>query len=280
MIWAKPLSNPVYNDFAMIKREVNLLYVYQTLPSHIESGGSNYALDGDLHAYAIQAEIPFAESLSLVANKSGYTNVNPDNTLTKQECMNDLSAGLKWAFLQCENYTLALRLTVELPIGETEVFQGNGDGNASPALLATYLSGNNALNAVVGAILPFDDDEESTMGYVSIAHAYRLTEWMSSHIELNWFSVLESGNGDATFEHQRNGMEHLVPGLAGFEGGDLINLGATNSEDHRDFVSVAAGARFQLHENISLGVAYELPLTEKEHGLMDQRLTVHLTATF
>jgi hypothetical protein len=75
-------------------------------------------------------------------------------------------------------------------------------------------------------------------------------------------------------------MEHLVPGLAGFEGGDLINLGATNSEDHRDFVSVAAGARFQLHENISLGVAYELPLTEKEHGLMDQRLTVHLTATF
>lgn len=280
MIWAKPLSNPVYNDFAMIKREVNLLYVYQTLPSHIESGGSSLDLDGDLMAYAIQAELPLSEGLSLVANKSGYTNFNPENTLTEQEGMNDLSAGLKWAFLCCENYTLAFRVTVEFPIGETEVFQGNGDGNVSPALLGTYLMGNNAFNAVVGAILPLDNDEESTMGYVSLAHAYRLTDWMSTHLELNWFSVIESGSGDASFEHQLDGVEKLVPGLVAFEGGDLINLGAANSEDHRDFVSVAAGARFQLSDNINLGLAVEVPLTEKEHGLMDQRLTAHLTATF
>lgn len=275
MIWAKPLTNPVYNDFAMIKREVNLLFVYQALPSHIESAGLNLPLDGDLMAYAIQAELPLTESLSLVANKSGYTDLNPDNTLSKEEGMNDLSAGLKWAFLSCENYTLAARLTVEFPIGETEVFQGNGDGNVSPALLGTYLTGNNAFNAVVGAILPLDNDEESTMGYASIAHAYRLTEWMSTHLELNWLSVIESGSGDATFSNQPG-----VGGLLQFEGGDLINLGATDSEDYRDFVSVAAGTRFQLGENVSLGLAYEIPLSEKEHGLMAQRVTVHLTATF
>jgi len=275
MIWAKPLTNPVYNDFAMIKREVNLLFVYQTLPSHIESGGSNYALDGDLMAYALQAELPLSESLSLVANKSGYTDFNPDDTLNKEEGMNDLSAGLKWAFLQCENYTLALRVTVEFPIGETEVFQGNGDGNVSPALLATYLTGNNAFNAVVGAILPLDNDEESTMGYASIAHAYRLTEWMSTHLELNWFNVIESGGADATFKDQPG-----VAGLVEFEAGDLINLGASGADEHRDFVSVAAGTRFQVAENVSLGLAYEIPLTEKGHGLMAQRVTVHLTATF
>jgi hypothetical protein len=280
MIWAKPLSNPVYNDFAMIKREVNLVYIYQTLPSHIEFGGSDYALDGDLNAFAIQAEIPLTDSLSLVANKSGYTDFNPRYTLTNQDGFNDLSAGLKWAFLACENYTLALRLTVEFPIGETEVFQGNGDGNISPALLGTYFYGNNAFNAVVGAILPLDDDEESTMGYASIAHAYRVNDWFSTHLELNWFGVIESGNGDATFEHQLNGAENLLPSYLTFEGGDLINFGATNAEDHPSFVSLAAGGRFQLTDGISLGLAYEIPLSSKEHGLMDQRVTAHLTATF
>ncbi|MBT7304603.1 MAG: DUF3187 family protein [Victivallales bacterium] len=280
MIWAKPLTNPVYNDFAMIKREVNLLYAYQTLPSHIESAGLTLELDGDANVFAIQAEIPLTESLSLVANKSGFTDLNPEATLTKQEGMNDLSAGLKWAFLSCESYTLALRATVELPIGNTDVLQGNGDGNISPALLGTYLTGNHAFNAVVGAILPLDDDEESTVGYASVAHAYRLTEWMSTHLELNWVSVLESGNGDATFDDQVAANENILPAVLDFEGGDLINLGAAGSEDHRDFVSAAIGARFQLHESISLGVAYELPLTSKEHGLMDQRVTLHLTATF
>ena len=113
------------------------------------------------------------------------------------------------------------------------------------------------------------------MGYASIAHAYRLTEWMSTHLELNWFNVIESGGADATFKDQPG-----VAGLVEFEAGDLINLGASGADEHRDFVSVAAGTRFQVAENVSLGLAYEIPLTEKGHGLMAQRVTVHLTATF
>lgn len=277
-IWAKPLSNPVYNDTAMIKREVNILYAYQTLPSHIESMGLKLDLDGDLHAAALQFEIPITDYLAIVANKSGYVDFNPDNTLSEEDGYSDLAAGLKWALYSEEDMALAVRATYEIPMGDDDVFMGNGDGNISPAILATYFTGDNCFNGVFGMTIPIDNGEESTMSYISLSHAYRINDWLSSHVEINWWHVLDSGSGKADFDDNQG--KNFLPSTLEFEGGDLINFGASNSDEHPDLVTFSIGARIQLCANSSLGMAYELPLTDKEHNLMSSRFSFHLTTTF
>ncbi|MCF7855422.1 MAG: hypothetical protein K9N51_11540 [Candidatus Pacebacteria bacterium] len=277
-LWAKPISNPVYTDVAFQKREVNFIYVYHTLPSHLDTTVGNLALDGDLWAVAIQAEIPICEGLSFVADKSGWIDFNPENGLVfdSNEGMVNLAGGLKWSFFQNDLVTAALRGTVEFPVGDTEVFQGNGRGSASPALLLTHLAPCYAVNGVVGATIPFDSSELSTMGYASLATAYRVTEKMTCHVELNWFRVLEAGRGESDL----NDLGKETLNIAEFEGGDLINMGASDSEKHPDFVSVALGARYQITDTINLGVAYEVPVSTHDRGLMDERVTVDLGMTF
>ncbi len=277
-VWSSPVSNPVYSDTAMIRRELRVVYVQQDLPSHIKTTLGKLPLDGDLNAVAVQLEWPLTESLSLVANKSGYIDFNPENTLSKQEGYADLSAGLKWAFKQDDNLALALRATVEMTTGSDRVLQQNGDGHISPALLMTRFCGRTALNGVLGATIPFDSSEESTLGYLSLAAAYSHTQKLSSHVELNWFRVLANGHGEASSDKQLGGT--LIGSVTQFEGGDLINLGSEDGNKHANFVSLAIGARYMLTNNFSLAVAYEAPLTSKDLGLMEDRVTTTLTYNF
>jgi hypothetical protein len=275
--WRNPISNPVYNDVAMIKREVRLVYIWNAFPGHIDTLAGDLPVGGDLNAFAVQFELPITSNLSIVANKSGVVDVNPDSTLNEQEGWNDLAAGLKWAFWQQDCYTAALRATVEFPIGDDDVFQSNGDGHISPALLVTYCTDRVTVNTIIGATLPFNEDEESTVGYLSLGGAYRFTDRLSGHLELNWFRVLEEGDGEADFDGQ---LAALVPNISEFEGGDLVNFGAVNGERHPNFVSLAIGARYQLTERLGIGVAAEMPLTSEERGLMDERITANLTFKF
>ncbi|MFO7822098.1 MAG: hypothetical protein R6V56_08620 [Lentisphaeria bacterium] len=276
-LWAKPISNPVYTDLAIQKREINLVYIFNPLPSHVDSSAGNISMDGDLQALALQAEIPIMENLSFVANKSGAISFRPDNdSLAKEEGWANLSGGLKWSFFQNEMLAAALRGTVEIPSGDTEVLQGNGRGSFSPAVLLTHMTPRYAVNGVLGATVPFDSSELSSMGYASLSSAYRCTDKMSALLELNWFRVLEAGHGETDFnEFGKEGHNVLE-----FEGGDLINLGAADSEKHADFVSMAVGARYQLTDRVNVGVAYELPLTAKDRSLMDERVTLDVGMTF
>ena len=217
------------------------------------------------------------DGLSLVADKSGGIFFKPDNApFEDDEGWTDLAAGLKWAFYQDEKIAAALRGTIELTNGSDGVFQGNGRGNFSPALLLTHLGNSYAVNGVLGATLPFDSSEESTMGYAAISGAYRVTDSLSALLELNWFRVLEAGHGESDFNNLGQGTHNILE----FEGGDVINLGSNNSEKHPDFVSVAIGARYQITSNLNLGVAYEIPLSTKDRGLMDQRVTFDLAMSF
>lgn len=278
-VWAKPISNPVYTDLAIQKSEINTIYIYNAMPRHVDIGGASYDLDGEFHAFAVQAEIPLMDKLSFVADKSGAIIFRPDDEMglfDSNEGLTNLAAGLKYAFYEDEKIAAAVRGTVELPTGDTEVFQGNGDGSFSPALLLTHFGQGFALNGVVGANLPFDSSELSTMGYAAVSGACKLTDKLSGHLELNWFRVLEAGHGETDFNDLGQGTHNILP----FEGGDLINLGATDSEKHPDFVSLAVGARYQITDRVNVGVAYEQPLSTKDRGLMGERVTVDLGMTF
>ena len=107
--------------------------------------------------------------------------------------------------------------------------------------------------------------------------SYEVNRWFIPLAEINWFHVIDSGNGTGNFPAQAGGQ---VPALVQFEGGDLFNLGALNSDDNRDFVSAAFGFRSRLTDNIDAGAAYEIPLTNENNSLMESRVTVDLVWKF
>ncbi len=71
-----------------------------------------------------------------------------------------------------------------------------------------------------------------------------------------------------------------MPAVLTFEGGDFFNLGASNLNENRDFVSAAIGVRSGLSDSVNVGAAYEIPLTNGEDSLMESRVTVDLVWQF
>jgi hypothetical protein len=98
-----------------------------------------------------------------------------------------------------------------------------------------------------------------------------VTGKLSVLLELNWFRVLNPGNGGASFDGQ---LGSTVPAILRFEGADFFNLGAVNSDDHPDLVTVAFGASYPLTDAIRVAVGYELPLTSEKNSVIEGRLYV------
>ena len=274
-----PITNPVYADTAIPESKVTIIGAHHRLPDRISLfNGTKANLDGDVNVFAVQVEYAFNDTLSLTAIKDGYVDFNPDNTLSHEEGFNDIALGLKWAFYQDGDWTAAVRGTIELANGDDEVFQGNGDGNLSPALLLTRISDASQCNLTLGAVVPFDDDEESTISYVSYGHTRKLTDKFSVLGEVNWLRVLSEGGGKANFGASQGGT--LVPGAVAFEGPDLFNLGSANGGDNADAVTAALGVRYQFTDAINAGIAYEVPLTDEEDGLFEDRVTLSITVAY
>ena len=266
--YIRPLSNPVYNIDPRNETTVRVAYLRQSLPSHIKTTAGRVKLGGDLNVTALQLTYAFNERFSLVAEKTGYVDFNPNNTLSDETGWADYGAGVKYAFIYDEEnkFILSSRVLLELTQGSGNVYQGNGEGNIAPSL--NFLKGFDKLQLVggVGVVIPFDRDEESIMLFDTWHASYAVTPWFFPLIELNHFRVLDEGKS-----------KDLVPSIVKFEGGDLINFGAPNSDDNKDIVTLALGSRFRVLDNygfinnMDIGVGYEFPLTDRNSNLMDSR---------
>ncbi len=276
----RPITNPTKFDLAVPRTGVHAIYMHQNLPSNISFAGGKLPLDGDFNLYAIQFEYAFNERLSLVATKDGYVDFNPDNVLSDEEGFADLAAGLKYAFILDPVQQLAVSgsFVVELPTGQTKVFQGNGNGGIDLSFAALKLQDKWQFAGAAGLYLPFDNDEEATTGFASAHVGYNITDSFYALAELNWYTVLSTGDGSSQFSNSQLGS--TVPGNVDFEGGDLINLGAANAGSNRDIVTAAIGLRYKICDFADTGVAYEIPLTNEEDNLMEDRITVDLVFTF
>ncbi len=93
---------------------------------------------------------------------------------------------------------------------------------------------------------------------------------------LNRGCEIDSGDGGARFNNQVGGA---VPAVATFEGADLLNWGAANSNG-ADYATMAVGFRSRISSQASIGLAYEFPLTDEEDNITDERFTFDLTYTF
>lgn len=274
----RPISNPTLFDLALPTTNLHPIFLHHSLPDQISAGGGSVPLGGDAQLYALQFEWALNERLSIVATKDGYADMNFDNTLEDSSGFANLGGGLKYAFLldPVSQTAVSGSLTLEFPTGNSDVFQGEGDGAANIILSGLKLVDDWQFAGGAGLQVPFSD-EQSTVSWVSGHISYELHKWFIPLVEVNWFHVLDAGNGAGNFGGQLGGA---VPAVVEFEGGDLFNLGASEATANRDFVSAAVGFRSRLTDTLTAGVAYELPLTNDEDSLMKDRITLDLVWQF
>lgn len=268
----RPITSPVLVDSPDTATAVHPIFIFQSQPDKINTTAGKVPLGGDFQVYAVQAEYAFNQNLSLIAVKDGYIVYRPDDTLSDEEGFADLSAGLKYVFLRKEGLVASAKCVVELPTGNDDVWQGNGDGAIDPAVAVVKKSGKWQMQGTVGYIQPINDDRSASL-YDSWHVSYEIAPGVFPLVELNHMRVTDSGNGGKRFDAHADGA---VPAIARFEAGDLVNWGARNADDNPDFVSLAVGMRYQVCPNSSLGVAYEFPLTDDEDSIMDYRVTADL----
>ena len=274
----RPISNPTLFDLALPTSNVRPIFLYHSLPDQISAGGGQLPLGGDVQLYALQFEVALNDRTSIVATKDGYVDMNFDNTLEDSSGFANLGGGLKYAFLRdpVSKTALSGSLTFEFPTGNSEVLQGEGKGLANAMVSGLKLVDDWQFAGGVGIQIPFSD-EQSMTSWMSAHVSYEVTPWFIPLVEVNWFHVLDAGDGSGNFGNQAGGA---VPAVVQFEGGDLFNLGATNAGDNKNFVSAAVGFRSRITDSITAGAAYEIPLTNEEDSLMQSRVTVDLIWRF
>jgi hypothetical protein len=276
----RPISNPTLFDLALPQSNVHAIAMYQELPDTVNTTAGRLPMGGDLQVYALQFEIALNERLSIVATKDGYVVIHPDTEplWSKQSGFANLGGGLKYAFIYDPAHSTAVSGTVtfEFPTGNHDVFQGEGDGAVNLIVSGLKLWDNWEFAGATGVHLPFDGQMSST-SFVGTHVSYQVCRWFIPLVEMNWHHVLQAGSGRSSFSSQAGGG---VPVVATFEGEDLLNFGAANASQHRDFVTAALGFRSRITRDIDMGVAFELPLTSKENGVMSDRVTVDLVWKF
>lgn len=264
----RPISNPTLFDLALPTTNVHAIAIFHGLPDRINYGGKNIALGGDAQVYAIQFEYALNDRLSIVATKDGYVDLDFDNTLADQSGFANLAAGVKYAFIldPASRTAVSGTATVEVPTGNRDVLQGEYDGLVNLSLNGLKLVNDWQFAGTAGVQIPFNDDQAMS-SYISAHVSYDLCKYFIPMVELNWFHVISEGEGGQLINPD-------------FEGGDFFNLGSTNSSTNRDFVTAAFGFRSRLTDCVDVGAAYEIPLTDEEDGLMDDRITLDLVWKF
>lgn len=250
-----PMTNPVFFEDPRNVTEARGIFMQHKVP--LAAGG------GDIQLYAVQLRARLSEYVSLIATKDGY--VKSTNPLVRDGWV-DLSAGLKFNLLRdvANQRLLSGGFTVDLPTGEADPLQGNGDGE-----LHLFLTGARKLGCRMhwisagGLRLPFNSTDESQSFYWSNHLDYQVTKRFYLLAEYNWYHWL------------RAGQDGPIPGV---EGLDLINLGSPGVAGN-DIVTSAVGVKFKPNGHNEIGCAFEFPLTERE-DIIDNRLTVDWIVRF
>jgi hypothetical protein len=241
-----PITNPVFFEDPRNLTEARLIFLNHKVP--LAAGG------GDVQLYALQIRAALTDRLSLIATKDGY--IVSDNPVVGDGWA-DISAGLKYLlYSDPASQTLASGGVVyEIPIGSHNAQQDNGDGTFDLFLTGgSQICCNGHWIGAGGFVLPTDDEANSTWCYISNHFDYEFHSGWYALMEYNWYHWLESGSN----------------GIPGVEGGDLFNFGSTGVAGN-DIVTGAFGVKYKPSANMEIGVAWELPLTERR-DVLENRL--------
>ncbi|MBL8850339.1 MAG: hypothetical protein JNG89_11730 [Planctomycetaceae bacterium] len=251
--FVSPITNPLFFEDPRTLSEIRPIFAQHWIPN------SNPAFSGgDAQYFAVQARVALTERLSFIANKDGYIWMNSDNpaVIPDDEGWADIAAGLKYNVIRNPSLPLIASVggTFEVPCGSGGVFQGSGDGEFH--LFGTAgagLTDRSHWLSATGFRLPTNTSQRSQMWYWSNHVDYEVIDTWYGLVELNWFHWMQSGD--------------RLP--LSFEGGDLFNLGSTGVAGN-DIVTLGLGGKKRFGEMNEIGLAYEIPLTERKDVLQSR----------
>lgn len=277
-----PMASPYLFEDPFITTGVQGVGIWHDFPGDSVFGG------GDGWVAALQARVAITDRLALIATKDGYAFLDPANdaVFKDNDGFLDITAGLKYALIDMPeaNFIMSPSLRIDIPVGNRDVFSGNGDGVLIPAASAAWGIERFHVIGDLGGRIPFNGDKESTSLFYHLHFDYALLEHFVPLIELSGYHWTNSGDGSATVHGTKlspapNLSEaQAALGLGGFEGADVVNLGSANVTGH-DLVTMAFGAKIPLNRHAAFGVIYELPVTHRE-DIFNQRVMMSVVLEF
>jgi hypothetical protein len=252
-----PAFHPVTFEDPRALSEARLLYVYHNLDDKFVTEG------GNAQVYALQLRYALTDRLSVIATKDGYIDFNPKANVPKDHGFADVEAGLKYTLIEDKEkgYIASAQLRYLIPVGEKEVFQGQGDGEVHPSFSGAYaLCENTTLTAGSGLRIPVNGNDSSFWD-IDVQLDYRVP--VSNDIAI--YPLV-----GASLIKVFNAGDRL--GIAD-EGQDFFNFGATGAGGE-NIVTGVAGIRGRLASNLDIGASFQFPL-DRGNGsrVIDNRWT-------
>jgi hypothetical protein len=222
---------------------------------------------GDVQGYALQLRAKITDDLSFIATKDGYVDFNPDAAVPKDTGWADVEAGLNYNFYKdsAAGQILSAQLRYLIPVGDEEVFQGEGDGMIHPSVSGAFALGEDtSMTFGTGLRIPIDDKDSMFWDAdVQVDHKFDMGGW-------SLYPLV-----GASLIHVVNGGDRLP---VADEGQDLFNFGASKATGE-DIVIGAAGIVARITKNVDLGATYQFPFDPGTGTrIIDSRWTVSLNA--
>lgn len=245
---------------------------------------------GHLNVMALQIRAAITDRLGLIASMDGYTIVEADTGLPGADVfdtargINDLGLGFKYLLVDMPEHGFALSpsMRFQIPVGDRDVFHGNGDGIFLFDLSSAWGYKGFHLLSDLGVTIPVDNEDNSTLLHGHLQMDFPIIDQIRPFAGVNWYHYLASGNGAQELNTRLGTLSANTAAMATdtrrIGGLDYANLGSSGISGN-DIVSGAVGIRFPVTKNVSLSGAYEIPLTKRE-DVLKQRVTANIAYTF
>lgn len=275
----KPIVQPFIFEDPFITTGVYPFYVYHEFPTDSAFEG------GDMHVAALQARIAITDRLAFIATKDGRAWFRPETPVVERNAgWFNIAAGLKYAFIADpeRDFILSGVLTVEVPTGGQDLYQGWGQGVAIPSI--TFAKGFDRFHLIgdLGGEIPFNASRQSSSIFYHLYADYTVHRYFQPFVQFSGMHWVDGGNGqvpvNTIFGKLPLTTIQGVTGVGAFEGADVLNLGSENI-DGTDLVTFAVGAHVPITKHVTLSAAYERAITDYR-GIFDQRMTSSVTIEF
>ncbi len=252
-----PVTNPVFFETPLIQSEVRPIFAAHRLDQDF------LGTDADVQLFAAQIRWAVNDRLAIIAVKDGYITFDPESG-DDSDGWADIAAGVKYAVIKDDERQLVVTpgVTFEFPTGESEVFQGNGDGELNLFVSAMKGWDNLHLTGNIGGRIPFDSDAETSSLHYSLMIDYYTCRWFIPFVAANAFTTLSDAEA-LPFDS---------------EGFDLINFGSSNASGETQ-VAIGVGFRSRITPKLDLGFAYEWGVAPDDDIFKD-RFTIDMIWRF
>ncbi|MFJ2987064.1 transporter [Collimonas sp. NPDC087041] len=167
----------------------------------------------DIHSHVVN----FTYSYGLLRNLDIY--VNPPLTVSSPSGINDIALGLKWTFLEEDNFSLGLKPELTFPSGDPNQGLGHGSSSMSLTLIGSYqidswaFSGNLAAYYNRYRLLSDQQANRTMLWRASVAALYAINPKWSLAFDTGIVSNTERASDTSGDRHASSNPGYILSGV-------------------------------------------------------------------